>query len=370
MQSKLYYRICILGALLIIIGSAVVLSSSTGYAISKSGNPAYYFVKHLLWLVLGVLGIFIISKLGLKRIERNVLLFFLFSLLLLPIPVLTGNLRWIKIGPFSFQPAELIKFTFIMYMADYLKRKGKDIDKLKTLVIPAIFLALITLILQFQKDLGTFVVIFFTFFLLLFLAGLPKKYLFSITGIGIFLMVVFVVIFPYRMERIKIFLNPSLDPQGKGYQINQAKLALGSGGLLGEGIGDGTQKLKYLPEAHKDYVFAIIGEESGFLGTSIILFLFGTLIFSGLQVAQRAENKFEKFMAAGISGLFGFQFILHASVVLNLIPSKGTTLPFCSVGGSSLLINILALGVLLEIARNTCFLGPLEEFEKSVVLNF
>jgi len=362
-RLKVYYKIYISSILLIIIGSTIVLSSSVGYALLKNVNPTYYFIKQIIWLIFGIIGIFLLNKIGIKNIEKYSILFLLFSIFLSFIPIITGNLRWIRIGPLSFQPAELLKLSFVIYLSDYLKRKRKTINELKTLIVPFGFFLFITGILQLQKDLGTFIIIFFTVSLLLFLGGLSKKYFFLMISIGIALLPLLIIIFPYRIERIKIFLNPSIDPNGKGYQIFQSKIALGSGGLFGKGIGFGKQKLNYLPEAHKDYVFAIVGEEMGFVGTSFILFLFYNLIFSGFEISRRAKDEFEKFVTSGISALLGIQFFLHVSVVLSLIPSKGTTLPFFSVGGSSLLANMLSLGILLIVGKNVCFLTPKEELE-------
>jgi cell division protein FtsW len=172
-----------------------------------------------------------------------------------------------------------------------------------------------------------------------------------------------VLLFPYRVDRIRVFLNPSADTQGKAYQPNESLKALGSGGLLGKGIGKSGQKLKFLPQAHTDYVYAIVGEETGLLGTGIVLALFGLLVFSGFEVASRAQTAFEQYLAVGLSGMLGIQYLLHAAVALRLVPPKGTTLPFFSVGGSSVLASMLAFGLLLEIARNVCRSDPMDDLD-------
>jgi cell division protein FtsW len=191
--------------------------------------------------------------------------------------------------------------------------------------------------------------------LLMFLAGVRVKNIIIIILSGIVLFTGLILMFPYRRQRIMTFLNPSADPMGKGYQTQQSIIAMSSGGILGKGLGMGERKLKFLPEAHKDYIYAVVGEEAGFVGTVFVLFLFGFLVFSSFHLSKISNDYFIKFLSAGIGGLFGFQFLLHAGVVLNMVPSKGTTLPFFSVGGSSFLINILALGVLFNIARQVLF---------------
>ena len=350
-RLNFYNRLQIISAIIITTGTLFLLSSSSVYGISRSGNPAFYFEKHILWLLLGLVGILLIMKLDTRQIEKHSLPIFLVSLAILPLPKFFGDLRWIRLGPLSFQPAELVKFTFVLYLADYLKRKLPLIREKKTMWVPIGFLLLITGILQLQKDMGTFAVIFFTFMLLMFLAGVRIKNILLIILAGIVLFTGLILMFPYRRERIMTYLNPAADPMGKGYQTRQSLIAMSSGGILGKGLGAGERKLKFLPEAHKDYIYAVVGEETGFLGTVFVLSLFGFLVFSSFHLSNISNDYFIKFLSAGIGGLFGFQFLLHAGVVLNMVPSKGTTLPFFSVGGSSFLINILALGVLFNIAR-------------------
>ncbi len=359
----LYLRIWLPGAALIILGSVFVLSASSIYGITITGNPVYYFEKHLIWLALGGIGVYLLNKTKIRHLEKYSFLLFVLSIIILPLPKFFGSLRWIRLGPLSFQPAELVKFTFIIYLADYLSKKKTEITNLKTLIVPILFLALITGILQMQKDIGTFVVIFFTFLLLIFLGGAKIKHIGIFTLTGILIFVGLILMFPYRIQRIKTYLNPSADIQGTGYQTLQSLIAIGSGGIKGKGLGSGDRKLKFLPEAHKDYIYAVVGEEMGFIGTSCVLALFALIVFSSLTISTLTSDNYIKFLTAGIGGLFGFQFLLHASVVLNIIPAKGTTLPFFSVGGSSFLINVLALGVLLNIARQVCFEESLDDFD-------
>ncbi|MCM8769167.1 MAG: putative lipid II flippase FtsW [Candidatus Omnitrophica bacterium] len=372
-RSRLYYRLCVVSSLLLILGTAIVLSSSTGQAIEKTGNPFYYFQRHLIWLCIGGLAMWLVNRIGLHRIEKNrrfSMWIFLISLFLLPLPQFLGTLRWIVFGPFSFQPAELVKLTFVIFLADHLRRTKDYRRKIKPLFWPIFHFLFITVLLQFQKDLGTFVLIFLSLGLLLYLAGQPRRHLASLAFSGVVIFVLLIWLFPYRRDRfIHTFVNPN-DTMGKGYQPFQSKVTLGTGGWLGRGIGAGLAKLFYLPEAHKDYVYAIVGEEMGLLGTSTVLFFFAVLTISGLELSLRARDDFQRFMAAGIGGLFGFQFLLHAGVVLCIIPAKGTTLPFFSVGGSSLLTNLMSLGILLAIGRDACFPSSLEDLQGTSLLQF
>lgn len=360
-QLKIYYNIYLSGLFLVVFGIVIVLSSSAGYAITENQNPFIYLFKHLLGLFLAGIFLIFFERLGIEKFKKLITPLFILSIILLIIPVLTGNLRWIRIGILSFQPSELIKLTFLLYLSNYLtviKKKGK-INNIKSLILPSISLLIITILLQLQKDLGTFLIILFLFFLLLYIAGFPRKYLLSMVSAGVVLFSILIFIFPYRIERIKIFVNSILNPEkvytSKGYyQIKQSKIALGSGGIFGEGVGIGKGKLRFLPEAHTDYVFAVIGEEMGFIGCMVVVFLFGLLIFSSLELAIRLKDIFEKFIVLGISSLIGSQFLMHVYVVLNLIPSKGTTLPFFSAGTSSLFVNLIALGILLHIAKRRC----------------
>lgn len=362
-RYSLYFRIWFSGAALIILGSVFVLSSSSIYGIERTGNPAYYFEKHLIWLVLGGIGLYLLNKIDIRSLEKNSFIIFALSLLILPLPKLFGSLRWIRIGPLSFQPAELVKFTFIIYLADYLRRKKTYTGHLKALVVPLFFFVLITGILQIQKDIGTLAVIFATFLLMMYIAGARIKHILIFLLSGILLFVGLIFMFPYRLQRIKTYFNPSADVQGAGYQPMQSLIAMGSGGITGKGLGSGQRKLKFLPEAHKDYIYAVVGEEMGFIGTVLVLVLFAIIVFSCFTISKLTRDQFLQLLTAGIGGLFGFQFLLHASVVLKIVPSKGTTLPFFSVGGSSFLINVLALGVLLNIAKLVCFDESYDDFE-------
>ena len=339
----LYYNIYFAGLFLILLGSVFVLSSSFSYSLEKN-NITFYFIKHINYLFLGLLLVGLIQKIDIKKLEKFSNLIFIFSLFILILPVLQHGLRWVKIGPFSFQPSEFVKLTFILYLASYIKKISVKVNNLKNLILPSIGWILITGILQLQKDLGTFVIITVVFMGILFISGLKMKYILSFSVIFICLMIGLIFLFPYRIERIK--------KHGKEYQSKQSVISFSSGGFFGKGFGAGTRKLRYVPEIHKDFVYAVVGEELGFVGAFGVLILFAILVFCGLEVSKECDNLFEKILSSGISILFGIQFILHTCVVLSVFPTKGTTLPFFSVGGSSLIVNLVALGLLIKISKN------------------
>jgi len=339
----LYYNIYFAGVLLILLGSVFVLSSSFSYSLEKN-NLIFYFIKHLHYLILGVILIFFIQKINIEKLEKFAIFIFFFSLLILILPVIQGNLRWVRIGPLSFQPSEFVKLTFILYLASYIKKISLEVNKLKNIIFPTIMWIIITGILQLQKDFGTFVIITIVFGSILFIAGLKMKYILNFVLVFIGLIIALIFLFPYRMERIK--------KHGKEYQAKQSVISLSSGGFWGKGFGAGTRKLRYVPEIHKDFVYAVVGEELGFVGAFGVLILFAIIIFCGLEISKESDNIFEKILSSGISILFGIQFILHVCVVLSIFPTKGTTLPFFSVGGSSLITNLVAFGFLIKISKN------------------
>ena len=355
----LYYNIYFAGLFLILLGSVFVLSSSFSYSLEKN-NLTFYFIKHINYLFLGLILVFLIQKIEIKKLEKFTTFIFIFSLLILILPVLQRNLRWVRIGPFSFQPSEFVKLTFILYLSNYIKKISGKVNYLKNLILPFIKWILITGILQFQKDLGTFVIITVVYLGILFVSGLKMKYIISFSGIFICLIIGLILLFPYRIERIR--------NHGKEFQAKQAVISLSSGGLFGKGFGAGTRKLRYVPEIHKDFVYAVVGEELGFVGTFGVLILFAILIFCGLEVSRECDNLFEKILSSGISILFGIQFIIHVCVVLSLVPTKGTTLPFFSVGGSSLITNLVAFGILIKISKNVANKVGIKDIEE-ITLN-
>ncbi len=362
----LYISIFVSTFLLIFLGTLFVLSSSFFYGLEKN-DSTMYFEKHIIYLIIGLILLYLIQNSDTKKLEKYGFIILIVSLVFLPIPIFQKGLRWIKIGPFSFQPSEFIKLSFIIYLATYFKKRFFQINNLKVLTSPLIIYFLIITILQFQKDYGTFLIISITFLGILFLCGLKLKYILGIFGTFIVLCIVFILLFPYRIERIISHFNQDSDILGKNYQTNQAIISFSSGGLFGKGLGAGTGKLKFVPEIHKDFVYAVVGEETGFVGSFIVLLFFGIIVFCGLEVSKLCDDLFDKILVSGISISFGFQFLLHAGVVLSIIPPKGTTLPFFSVGGSSLIVNLISLGILLKIAESIASQRDLKDIEEIIL---
>jgi len=342
----------------------MVADATFVFAGQKFGNSYFFINKDILWATLGFIAFIFAQKINLndlRRLSRPILL----SALILLVAVLifgreiNGAKRWLGIGPFSFQPSEFAKIAILIYLADFLDRKSNKMrNPLRAFIPPGLLIGLVIVLIYLGQDLGTVLLIAGAVILLYFTAGAPLKYLgimvltvLAGTGLAIWKE-------PYRWTRIISFLHPGNDPTGKGYQINQSFLGVGNGGLFGVGPGQGYQKLFYLPEVHTDFIFANIAEEFGLFGSVFLIALFFFLVHWGIQTAKRSPDRFQSFLAAGITGLIGLQTIIHVSVVIGLMPNKGTTLPFISYGGSSLLFTLFAAGLLVNIARNL----PPEDF--------
>ena len=255
------------------------------------------------------------------------------------------------IGPFGIQPSEFAKLGLIIFTSKYLSNnKIKDI---KTSVLPILMVVILIFgLIMLQPDFGTGVIIVMSIISLLFVSGVNMNFFIKMGILGLIGIVVLVIIAPYRMARITSFLNPWSDPLGSGFQIIQSLYAIGPGGLLGMGLGNSIQKHFYLPEPQTDFIFSIISEELGFAGVIIVASLFITIIYHGLKISINQEDKFSKYLAYGITFSIAFQTILNLMVVVGLIPVTGVTLPFLSYGGSSLLISMIEIGILLNISSN------------------
>lgn len=347
--------------ILLQIGIVMVYSSSTIIA-SENFNDAYFFFKkEILWAMLGIFAILVFMNLDyhiLRRFAYPLLVISLALLVLVLIPQfgreVGGAKRWLNLVYFSFQPSELAKLVLIIYMSYSLTKKADYLDSFSMGYLPnLLILGIFFVLIMFQPDLGTAVLIAAVVFSLFLVAGIRYSYLFySLLMILPFLYVTISTV-SYRKRRILAFLNPWGDPLDAGFQIVQSFLALGRGGLFGLGLGQGRQKLFYLPEPHTDFIFAVIGEELGFLGAFLILLLFFTLFWKGILVARRCPDLFGRYLAFGIVMMISFQVIINIGVVTGLLPTKGLPLPFISLGGSSLLINCIGVGILLNIAKQS-----------------
>ena len=352
--------LCLLGAVMIFSASAVT-------AQNQYGHSYIFVVRQLAWLAIGLLGMFALMRLDYHRLREPAVVY---TALCLVVLMLIGTFfldkshathRWIKLGPIGIQPSELAKLAAILYLAWFLDLRRRTAvsleftkqDLLQTL-LPAVapILVCVALILA-QPDLGTSVDIVLIMTAILFVAGLSWKWL----GVGalaalpiLFLSITHV---SYRLARFMAFLHPDTDPQGAGFQLLQSLIAVGSGGFTGVGLMESKQKLFYLPEAHTDFIYAVICEELGFIGATVILALFAVFAWRGLRAAFNAPDGFGRMLALGVTAMVVFQSLINFAVVLGMMPTKGIPLPFVSYGGSSLLVMLLATGVLLNISQQS-----------------
>jgi cell division protein FtsW len=266
---------------------------------------------------------------------------------------INGTRRWIRFGPVSFQPAELAKLALVIYLAAFVARRQDQLGDVRRGLLPPLLVAGGFAALVFvQPDLGNCLTLIALTFGLLYLAGSPAKYLAWAVAPALPLLTIAIYMAPYRLRRMTAFWDPWSDPRGSGFQIIQSWLAFGNGGLLGQGVGGSRQKLFYLPEPHTDFIFAVVGEELGFLGATVFVGLFAVLIWRGLRIGLRTAEPFGAYLALGITLLIATQVLVNLGVVTGLLPTKGLPLPFVSFGGSALLMTMLSTGVLLNISQH------------------
>lgn len=348
-------------AALTLAGIVMVFSSSAVYAQETYQDSFYLLKRHVVWVLLGTGFLVFARKFDYHRWEKltlPIVVATFFLLLAVMVPALSkevgGARRWLTLGGLSMQPSEIAKFTIILFIA---KSMVKRADKLKSfaygylpnLIVLGIFFLLILL----QPDFGTAMIISVVAFLMLYIAGIRKKFLiYSVVAVVPFL-VAAVLSTQYRTRRILSFLDPWADRSDTGFQAVQSFLAFGRGGIWGLGLGDSRQKLFYLPEAHTDFIFSVIGEELGIIGTLGIILLFGILIWRGFTIATEAKDLYGTHLAIGLTLLVAVQAFTNMGVTVGVLPTKGLTLPFISLGGSSLLIMLLCMGVLLNISDHS-----------------
>lgn len=348
-------------AALLALGITMVLSTSYLYAQDRFSEGTYFFRKQLLAVAVGTLALFITALLPtdiFRRLAYPLLAITLALLALVLIPGIGvsrgGARRWLPLGGLSFQPGEMAKLSLVLYLAHSLAKKGEKvrtftIGVLPHLVIGGIFLALIVL----EPDLGTTVILGMILFFMLFVAGVKVSYLGGLALMGLPVVAFLVIGAEYRLRRLLTFLDPWKDASKSGFQIIQSYIAFGSGQFFGLGLGESRQKLFYLPEAHTDFIFSVIGEELGLMGALLVLALFGGFLLRGFRVALKTEDPFHQYLAFGLTALIGLQALIHMCVVMGLMPTKGLVLPFISYGGSAMVMNLAVAGVLLNLSRRS-----------------
>lgn len=343
--------------LISLLGLIMIYSSSYVWAEYKFNDPYKYLKSQGLFLVVGYIIIYLVSNIDYHiyyKYSNKILLICIFLLILVLIPgigtIRNGSRSWFGIGSLGIQPSEFAKLGLIIFTSKYLT--NNKIKSIKASVVPILLIiGLIFGLIMLQPDLGTGIVLVMTIISLLFISGIDISFLLNLGIIGLIGFIVLIFLAPYRLVRITSFLNPWKDPLGSGFQIIQSLYAIGPGGLLGMGLGNSIQKHFYLPEPQTDFIFSIIIEELGFAGALLVVILFIIIIKRSTAISLVQTDKFAKYLSFGITFSLAFQTILNLMVVVGLIPVTGVTLPFISYGGSSLLVSMVCIGILLNISR-------------------
>lgn len=344
--------------LLLCVGFVMVTSASVPVAERLFDNPMHYSVRHLIYLMIGLGLAYVVLNVPIQWWHNTNLLLLVFGLLGL-VAVLAvgrnvnGSTRWLYLGPIGIQTAEPAKLFFFVYLSSYLVRRHDEVrENLKGFLKPLIILFVFAVLLLMQPDLGTVIVMFGTAVVLLFLAGAKLWQFFGLILTGLMSIAVLIVYSEYRWRRVTSFLDPWADPFGSGYQLTQSLMAFGRGGWTGQGLGNSVQKLEYLPEAHTDFILAVIAEEAGLLGVLAVMSLLFLLLVRALWIGKRALQKglsFHGFLAYALAVWIGCQTFVNVGVATGVLPTKGLTLPFVSSGGSSLIMMLVASAIILRI---------------------
>lgn len=349
---------------LVIFGLVMVSSASVVESYQVTGSNTYYFWRQAIVALVGIGFWYFLQKVDYhqyRSIATSLLVLGLILLVLVFVPGLGveagGSRRWIGVGERTLQVTEVMKLGLVVYLAYWFERKGPKITNFYYTFLPFILLmGGICGLIMAEPDMGTTMVVAGIGLAMYFAAGGGWQHITSIIVVGSLLVWAMILAAPYRLARLLTFLNPENDPLGAGYHINQALIALGSGGLFGFGFGKSRQKFNFLPEASSDSIFAIIGEELGFFGiVTFVLLPFAVFIWRGLQIAKKAPDAFGRLLAVGITAWIGFQTIINIGSIIGLIPLTGVPLPFISQGGTSLVFILIASGILLNISRQTIY---------------
>jgi cell division protein FtsW len=345
---------------LIVFGLIMIASAGIAYSKVRFGEP-YYFFKHQLFngILPGLVILYAVQGIRYdfwRKISLPLFVASLVFLVLVFIPgmgtTIYGATRWVQLGSFSFQPSEMLKLGMILYLAAWLENRSERIKDFYEGLVPFLaIVAVVSFLLIKQPDIGTLGVVILISLSIFFLSGAKMSHIFSMGFIGLGAFLVLIKVESYRMNRLLVFLHPELDPRGIGYQINQALLAIGSGGIFGVGLGHSLQKFNYLPEPVGDSIFAIIGEELGLIGAAFLVVLFVFFAVRGLKISKNAPDRFSKIVACGIVSWIIFQAFINISAICGLIPLTGIPLPFISYGGTSIVFLMVGVGILLNISK-------------------
>lgn len=355
--KQLDYGLLYTIVILLAIGVVMVYSASSYFAMVNYGDSMEFLKKQALFAVLGFISMMLISRCDYHKLKKLTgILIVLTPILLVAVklfPAVKGAQRWIRLGPLSFQPSELAKYAVVIILAHMITNKGEKIKEFWKGIVPCFMIGgIFAGLILAQKNLSIASVTIFVTFIMVFVAGARKKYMFGvITPLMILAGSGFAFFEPYRRARLMNFINPWQDPAGNGYQLIQSFYALGAGGITGLGIGQSRQKTLYMPEPHNDFIFSIIGEELGLIGCTVIIILFIIFVYRGIKIAMKAKDEYGTLLAVGITSIIGIQAIINIAVVTGSMPVTGVPLPFISYGGTALVFNLMAMGILLNISR-------------------
>ena len=353
-------RVLFIATLLLVSASIVmVYSASAVVALEKFDQPYFFLIKQALWAVLGLAVLAITMRIDYRTYRNDAFIWsaIAFVVLLLVAVMFSapvnGTRRWFNVGGLGIQPSELAKIAAILFTALILERRMHRIDEVQYSLLPILIVTggMFALIVA-EPDYGTAISLLLIVGLMVFAAGLNYKYLLGTAAVALPVLWVVLMSADYRRRRLLAFWNPEADPLGDGFQVLQAQIAVGTGHIFGKGLMAGVQKLFYLPEPHTDFIYAVIAEELGLIGATAILVCFCVIAWRGARIALKAEDSFGSFVALGLTTMVAVQALVNISVVLGLVPTKGIPLPLVSAGGSSLLINLLGMGVLLNISQH------------------
>lgn len=351
---------------LLILGLVMVASASVSLADRQFGQPFHYLWRQVLFVAAGLAAAAVIMRTRLLFWEKGGLLLLLAGAVLLVAVLMpgighqvNGSTRWVRLGFFNLQASELVKLFVIVYLAGYLVRRGEEVrNTVKGFIKPLLILAVLSVLLLLEPDFGTTAVMFATALGMMFLGGVRLWQFSALLAAVVAVLAGVALSSPYRLERLTTFLNPWADPFNSGFQLTQALIAIGRGEWLGVGLGGSIQKLFYLPEAHTDFLFAVMAEELGLLGVATVIVLFTLVVWRAFVIAYRAEqsgNRFGGYLAYGIGMWIGLQAFINMGVNMGALPTKGLTLPLMSYGGSSIVVMCMAVALLMRVDYETRF---------------
>ncbi len=349
-------------ATLLLLGIGLVMVFSASYVIAEEGrgDPYFFLRRQALWIALGLVAMYLLSRMDYRKMRRFSLILILLSFTLLALiftglgtDMGTGARRWLDLGAFTFQPAELCKLSLVIFTAAFMSSRSIKIDRFWfSSFIPLLLAGAAFGLVVLQPDLGSALIVLAGTGVIVLLAGMPFKQAAALALVSVPALVAITIKEAYRVKRLFSFLDPWADPSGTGYHIIQSLYALGPGHIFGVGLGRSRQKLYYLPFPHNDFIFAVIGEELGFVGATAVLLLFFVLMWRGLKISLTAPDTFGSLLAAGITAMLALQVLINIGMVTGSLPVTGINLPFISAGGSSVFFNLLSLGILLNISRH------------------